>query len=51
MDIEGLGEKLIDQLIDERLIETVVDLFHFSLRSLAALDRMGQNLQKICLLL
>lgn len=43
MDIEGLGEKLIDQLIDERLIETVVDLFSLQLESLAALDRMGQK--------
>jgi len=43
MDIEGLGDKLVEQLVDERLIGSVVDLYHLPLEALAALDRMGQK--------
>ena len=43
MDIEGLGDKLVDQLVDESLIETVADLFRLDVDTLAALERMGQK--------
>ena len=43
MDIEGLGDKLVDQLVDESLIEHIDDLFHLSVDQLAALERMGQK--------
>lgn len=43
LDIEGLGEKLIDQLVDEQCIHNVADLFSLTLESLAALDRMGEK--------
>jgi DNA ligase (NAD+) len=41
MDIEGLGDKLVDQLVDRKLIATVADLYRLSLDQLAGLDRMG----------
>lgn len=41
MDIDGLGEKLVDQLIDEGLIETVADLYHLNIDQLTSLDRMA----------
>ena len=43
MDIEGLGDKLVEQLVDAGLIETVADLFVLTLDALAGLDRMGQK--------
>jgi len=41
MDIEGLGEKLIDQLVDQDLVRTPADLYRLDVPTLAALDRMG----------
>jgi len=41
MDIEGLGDKLVDQLVEAGLIQTVADLYHLSHEQLAALERMG----------
>lgn len=41
MDIEGLGDKLIDQLLDRKLIETVADLYRLREDGLADIDRMG----------
>jgi DNA ligase (NAD+) len=43
MDIEGLGEKLVEQLVDAELISSPGDLYHLSLETLAGLDRMGQK--------
>ena len=41
MDIEGLGDKLIDQLVDDGLVRSVADIFRLSQAQLAALERMG----------
>lgn len=41
MDIEGLGDKLVDQLVELGLVENVADLYHLELEQLASLDRMG----------
>ncbi|MDD9890096.1 MAG: NAD-dependent DNA ligase LigA [Gammaproteobacteria bacterium] len=41
MDIEGLGSKLVDQLVDEELIENVADIYKLTLDQLAGLERMG----------
>jgi DNA ligase (NAD+) len=41
MDIEGLGDKLVDQLVDGGLVEHVDDLYHLSADQLAQLERMG----------
>jgi DNA ligase (NAD+) len=43
LDIEGLGDKLVEQLVDERLVSTPADLFKLGLGSLAALERMAQK--------
>lgn len=43
MDIEGLGSKLVEQLVDAGLIHHVVDLYKLSLEDLVALDRMGEK--------
>ncbi|MDC0994566.1 NAD-dependent DNA ligase LigA [Pseudomonadales bacterium] len=41
MDIEGLGDKLVVQLVDEKLIETTSDLFRLTESQLVALERMA----------
>lgn len=43
MDIDGLGDKLVEQLVDEKLITSVVDLYHLQFDQLAALERMGKK--------
>ena len=50
MDIEGLGEKLLAQLIDQKLVETPADIYlRLDVPTLAALDRMGEkSAQNIC---
>jgi len=41
MDIEGLGEKIADQLINSGLVRTPADLYKLSVQQLAGLERMG----------
>ena len=43
LDIEGLGEKAVDQLIDAGLVETLPDLYTLSEADLAALDGWGET--------
>ncbi|MEA5098251.1 MAG: NAD-dependent DNA ligase LigA [Burkholderiaceae bacterium] len=43
MDIDGLGEQLIDQLVDRGLVTTAADLYRLEPASLAALDRMANK--------
>ena len=43
MDIDGVGEQLIMQLVDRGLINTVDDLFRLDQPTLASLDRMGEK--------
>ena len=43
LDIEGLGEKLIDQLVDLGLVRTPADLYRLDADSLAGLERMGEK--------
>jgi DNA ligase (NAD+) len=43
MDIEGLGDKLVDQLVDGGVIRALPDLYRLDEASLAALDRMGEK--------
>ncbi len=43
VDIEGLGEKLVDQLVDEGLVKTPADLFKLGLGSIAGLERMAEK--------
>ncbi len=41
MDIEGLGEKLVDQLVERELVHDLADLYHLNEKTLAGLERMG----------
>jgi DNA ligase (NAD+) len=41
MDVEGLGDKLVDQLVDSGLIRTLPELYTLGVAKLSALDRMG----------
>ena len=43
LDIEGLGEKLVDQLVEAGLAQSPADVFSLTSDSLAALDRMGEK--------
>ena len=43
MDIEGLGDKLVEQLVDQKLIEDIAGLYDLSPEQLAGLERMGDK--------
>ncbi|WP_029133771.1 NAD-dependent DNA ligase LigA [Sedimenticola selenatireducens] len=43
MDIEGLGDKLVDQLVTLGMVETPADLFHLQLTALEGMERMGRK--------
>ena len=43
MDIEGLGDKLVDQLVDQEIVRTPADLYRLDASTLAGLDRMGEK--------
>jgi DNA ligase (NAD+) len=41
MDIEGIGDKLVEQLVDEQLVNKLSDIYRLSFETLSNLDRMG----------
>lgn len=43
MDVEGLGDKLVEQLVDQGLIGHVPDLYKLTVDQVAAMERMGQK--------
>jgi DNA ligase (NAD+) len=43
MDIEGLGEKLADQMVEGNVIKTLPDLYRLGLNALASLERMADK--------
>ncbi|POP53324.1 NAD-dependent DNA ligase LigA [Zhongshania marina] len=43
MDIDGLGDKLVEQFVDAGLIETIADLYLLTVDQIANLERMGQK--------
>ncbi|MEA3117319.1 MAG: ligase [Paraburkholderia sp.] len=43
LDIDGLGEKIIDQLVDQNLVRTPADLFNLGFSTLAELDRFAEK--------
>ena len=43
LDIEGLGEKLVEQLVDLDLVRSVADLFRLNHEQLVGLERMGEK--------
>lgn len=42
-DVEGLGEKLVEQLVDEGLVENIADLYRLDHDKIANLERMGDK--------
>ncbi|NEP06046.1 MAG: NAD-dependent DNA ligase LigA [Okeania sp. SIO2G4] len=43
LDIHGLGEKLVQQMVNSGLVESVADLYDLTVESLTSLERMGQK--------
>ncbi len=43
LDIEGLGDKLVDQLVDAGIVRTLPELYTLGLAKLSALERMGEK--------
>ncbi len=43
VDIEGLGDKLVDQLVDSGRVHTLADLYSLTLSDLAGMDRMAEK--------
>lgn len=43
LDVDGLGDKIVEQLVDAELIKDAADLFHLTVSQLASLDRMGEK--------
>jgi len=46
MDVEGLGDKLVDQLVDSGLIRTLPELYKLGIAKLSALERMAEKSAK-----
>jgi len=46
MDIDGLGDKLIEQLVDKKIISDISDLYRLDLSTLSSLERMGEKSSK-----
>ena len=44
LDIRGMGEKLVHQLVDKGVVHSVADLYELTPEKLASLDRMGKKL-------
>jgi DNA ligase (NAD+) len=43
MDIDGLGEKIVDQLVEKGMVKDVADLYALKLEEVAELERMGEK--------
>jgi DNA ligase (NAD+) len=43
MDIDGLGDKLVEQLVEAKLISNIADLFEVNLEQIVNLERMGEK--------
>jgi DNA ligase (NAD+) len=46
LDIDGFGEKLVDQLVEKNIIQTVDDIFKLTFENLETLDRMAEKSAK-----
>ncbi|TKB57319.1 NAD-dependent DNA ligase LigA [Ferrimonas aestuarii] len=48
LDVDGMGDKIVEQLVDKELVETPADLFSLSASTLTMLERMGtKSAQKL----
>ncbi|MCD6447006.1 MAG: NAD-dependent DNA ligase LigA [Candidatus Marinimicrobia bacterium] len=43
MNIDGMGEKIVDQLVDEGLINSVADIYNLQFKDIVALERFGEK--------
>ncbi|GIS56939.1 MAG: hypothetical protein CM1200mP1_08770 [Candidatus Neomarinimicrobiota bacterium] len=43
LDIDGFGEKLVNQLVDNKIVQTVDEIFKLTFKDLVALDRMAEK--------
>ena len=43
MDIDGLGEKIVDQLVEKSMVKDLADLYSLKVDAVAELDRMGEK--------
>lgn len=43
LNIDGLGDRLVDQLVETKLVSTVADLYHLKLSEVANLERMAEK--------
>jgi len=43
MDIEGLGDKLVEQMVEQGMIESIADLYQLELEQVAGLERMAEK--------
>ncbi|MBP0133014.1 MAG: NAD-dependent DNA ligase LigA [Nitrosospira sp.] len=43
LDIEGLGDKLVEQLVDNAIVKTPADIYKLDMASLSSLDRMAKK--------
>lgn len=43
LDIDGLGKKLVDQLVEKNIVESIADIFALDVETLEKLDRMGRK--------
>ena len=43
MDIDGMGDSLVEQLVGKGMVRSVADIYDLSVEALAGLDRMGQK--------
>jgi len=46
MDIEGFGDKLVEQLVDSNLANNLADIYRLDFHTLANLDRMAEKSAK-----
>lgn len=44
LDINGLGEKIVQQLVDQKIVHSVADLYDLTAEQLASMERMGKKL-------
>ncbi|MEC4805226.1 MAG: NAD-dependent DNA ligase LigA [Jaaginema sp. PMC 1079.18] len=43
LDINGLGEKIVEQVVEKKLVQSVADLYEISVEQLTSLERMGEK--------
>ena len=43
MNIDGLGEKIVEQLVDQKIVKDFADLYSLKLETVAELERMAEK--------